>query len=115
MNNWNEEEIAFRCNPLSLRIERLIQNFLRLASLSLNETAAESVLAIIRESKAFIELTAIDLDIDRAFELAQIQRQLSRWHVYWPEIWKNEVDRYEISILSQTWASRLREISIAFV
>jgi hypothetical protein len=115
MNNWNDEEIAFRCNPLSLRIEQLTQNFLRLASLSLDETAAESVLAIIRESKAFIELIAVDLDIDRAFELAQIQRQLSRWHVYWPEIWKNEVDRHEISTLSQIWANWLQEISIAFV
>jgi hypothetical protein len=113
MNNWSDQEIAFRCARLPVRAERLTQNFLQLASLSSNDQAAESVLAIIRESKSFLELTAVDLDIDQAFELAQIQRQLSRWHVYWPEVWQNEVDRNEISLLSQAWVNRLREMFVA--
>jgi hypothetical protein len=115
MNNWSDKEIAFRCDRLPVRIERLTQNFLRIASLSLDETAATNVLDIIRESKSFIELIAIDLDIDRAFELAQMQRQLSQWHVHWPETWTNEIDRHKISTIAQIWVSRLREMSGAFV
>jgi hypothetical protein len=78
MNNWIAAEIAFRCDRLPVRIDRLTTNLLRLGSLSLNDTGADSALAVLRESKVFIELTAINLDVDSAFELAQIQRQLSR-------------------------------------
>lgn len=48
---------------------------------------ADVVLLILQESKIFLELTAIDLEVDSAFELAQMQRQLSRWHLHWAEIW----------------------------
>lgn len=111
MNHWTAEELAFRCDRLSIRLERLAQTFLRMASLSLNEGNAEAVLAIVRESKVFLELTAIDLDVDSAFELAQMQRQLSRWHTRWVETWASDSDRLEILTLSQTWANRVREMA----
>jgi hypothetical protein len=115
MNNWTAEEIAFRCDRLPTRIERLTQNLSRIGSLSKDGLEPETVLAIIRESKAFIELTAIDLDINSAFELAQIQRQLSQWHIHWTEIWTNQNDRNEIFTQSQLWVNRLQEMSGAFV
>ena len=96
MNNWTLEEVAFRCDRLSLRMERLAQNFLRMGSLSLEGVDAVAVLEIVRESKVFIELTAIDLEVESAFELAQIQRQLSRWHLHWLETWANDSSRREI-------------------
>ncbi len=115
MNNWTVAEMAFRCDRLSLRMERLAQNFLRMGSMSLDGVDAETVRSIVKESKLFIELTAIDLDIDSAFELAQIQRQLSRWDVHWLETWASDNSRVEISTLSQTWANRIREIAGVFV
>jgi hypothetical protein len=115
MNNWTAEEIAFRCDRLPNRIDRLTQNFVRIGSLSQDGTDPETTLVIIRESKVFIELTAIELDIDGAFELAQIQRQLSQWHVQWPAVWVNQVSRGEVFALSQTWVHRLHEMSGAFV
>lgn len=111
MNNWTAEELAFRCERLSVRLETLSQNFLRMSSLSVDAANAEATLEIIRESKAFLELTAIDLDIDRAFELAQMQRQLSRWHLHWEEIWAQDSGRSEISTLAQIWAIRIREMA----
>jgi len=78
MNNWNEAELTFRCERLSVRLERLAENFLNMASLSQNENSADAVLEILQENKMFLELTAIDLDVESAFELAQIQRHLSR-------------------------------------
>jgi ferredoxin-fold anticodon binding domain-containing protein len=115
MNNWTSSEIEFRCERLSVRMERLVRNFLQIESLSLDEVNEEVVLAIVRESKVFLELTAIDLDVDRAFELAQIQRQLSRWHIHWLEIWTNDANRLEISTLSSDWAKRIREMAGVFV
>jgi hypothetical protein len=115
MNNWNETELAFRCDRLSVRLERLAQNFLRMASLSLDITNADVVLVILRESKVFLELTALDLDVDSAFELAQIQRQLSRWHVQWSETWANNSSRLEIFTLAQAWASQIRDIARVLV
>lgn len=111
MNNWNEEEIRFRCERLSIRLERLAQNFTKIASLSLDIANAEDVFAIIRQNKVFLELTAIDLDIDSAFELAQMQRQLSQWHIQWTGIWTSDSDRLEISTLAQAWSTRIQEMA----
>ena len=111
MNNWTVEQIAFRCDRLSVRLERLAQNFLQMASLSVDGVNGEAVLGIVRESKVFLELTAIDLDVDSAFELAQMQRQLSRWHIHWWSTWASDSSRLEISTLSQTWANRIREMA----
>jgi hypothetical protein len=109
MNNWNDSEMAFRCERLSVRLERLAQNFLGLAQLSQDETQADMALTLIQESKAFLELTAIDLDVDSAFELAQMQRQLSRWHIHWPGVWANH--RADLGATMQGWVSRVREMA----
>jgi hypothetical protein len=55
-----------------------------------------------------------DLDIDSAFELAQIQRQLSQWHVYWPQAWSHAESRQEMLILCQSWVDRLHEMAGVF-
>jgi hypothetical protein len=115
MNNWNNSEIAFRCERLSVRMERLSQNFLTIATLSLEGVDAASVLEILRESKVFLELIAIDLDVDRAFELVQIQRQLSRWHIQWQQTWTNDTSRLEIATLARAWSARIQELAGALV
>jgi hypothetical protein len=107
MNNWNEAELAFRCERLSVRLERLAESFLRMGQLSQDVANADLVLEIVKESKSFLELTAIDLDFDSAFELAQMQRQLCRWHFHWAEIWDNDGFR-EISNMTGAWADRVR-------
>jgi hypothetical protein len=114
MNNWSEAELAFRCERLSERLERLAQNFIRMGVLSQDVMNADVVLTIVQESKSFLELTAIDLDVDSAFELAQMQRQLSRWHIHWVEIWMNDTFQ-EISPLTEKWAIRVRELAGALV
>lgn len=115
MNNWNESEVAFRCQRLAVRLERLAQNFLQMRASIEDGGDAETVLAIVRECKVFLELTAIDLDVDSAYELAQIQRQLSRWHLNWQDTWNRESDRQEISALSVVWANRIQEMAVILV
>ncbi len=111
MNNWTEAERAFRCERLSVRLERLAQNFGRMAALSVDATNGDAVLAIVRESKAFLELTALDLEVEAAYELAQMQRQLARWHVHWLEVWADAGARLEISTVTLVWASRVGELA----
>jgi hypothetical protein len=111
MNNWNEAELRFRCERLSVRLERLAENFSRLVSVAQNEQNSEVALGVIQESKMCLELTAIDLDVDCAFELAQMQRQLSRWHLHWAETWANHDDRLEMVTTPQYWANRVREMA----
>ena len=78
-----------------------------MAQLSQDARNADRVLAIVQESKSFLELTAIDLDVDSAFELAQMQRQLSRWHLHWAEI--RQDDRFkEIAPLMVVWVEQVR-------
>lgn len=88
---------------------------LKQVSLSLNEVDGNAMFAIVRESKIFLELVAIDLGIDAAFELVQMQRQPSRWHGHWIEVWATDVSRLEISTLAQTWTTRIREMAVARV
>jgi hypothetical protein len=107
MNNWNESELAFRCDRLSVRLERLTQNFMQIAQLSQDEINTDIVLAIVQESKSFLELTAIDLDVDNAFELAQMQRQLSRWHLHWGEPGTLKA----IAPLTESWAKQMRRLA----
>ncbi len=111
MNNWTVEEIAFRCQRLSVRLEQLTQNFLRMGSFSVEGKDVDTTLEILRECKVFLELTAIDLDVDSAFELAQIQRQLSRWQLHWLKTWASDRSRLEISTLTQIWANRVQEMA----
>ena len=56
MNNWSASEVAFRCDRLSVKMERLAQNFLWMGALSVDRSDAEAVLALVRESKVFLEL-----------------------------------------------------------
>jgi hypothetical protein len=111
MNNWSEEELAFRCERLSVRLERLAESFLHLSALSQNADQGDAALATIRECKVLLELAAIDFDVDAAFELAQMQRQLSRWHIHWVDVWADVSTKQTISTLTQDWAQRLQSMA----
>ncbi len=111
MNHWSAEETAFRCQRLSVRLEQLAQTFEEMAVLSQDETQAEAVLARLRLSKGYLELTAIDLDVETAYELAQMQRQLSRWHLHWDTTWADYESRVALFNLTQTWAAQIRAVA----
>lgn len=53
MNHWTAEELTFRCDRLSIRLERLAQNFLRIASLCLNEAMLKLYLRSFEKVKCF--------------------------------------------------------------
>ena len=76
MQNRSSVEIEFRRNRLSVRLERLTAHFEELAQLLAQGGDSGNCLKYVQECKFFIQWTGIDLDVDNAYELVQMQRQL---------------------------------------
>jgi hypothetical protein len=85
MQNRLTFEIEFRMNRLSARLERLAAHFEELAELLEQGGDLGSCLKSVQECKFFIEWTGIDLDVDNAYELLQMQRQLVQWQRNWDD------------------------------
>ena len=66
---------------------------------------------LVRESQFFIEwmVTGINLEADaeRAAELVDLQRLLSRWKFGWKDSWEDDQKREEMAVLAQRWSDRL--------
>jgi hypothetical protein len=111
MNNWSEAELQFRCERLSVRLERLAENFLRIADLCQRENDGNEVLVLLQACRSFLELTAIDLDFDNAYALAQMQRQFSYWYWHWETVWADEPKRLEMGTIVQSWVESVRQMA----
>jgi hypothetical protein len=112
MQNKLTFEIEFRFNRLSVRLERLAANFDRLATLILAGEHSGQALQCLQECKLFIEWTGIDLDVDRAYELVQMQRQLVQWQRNWESIWTVAEERSAIGQDLQTWRVQVQEMTL---
>jgi hypothetical protein len=54
----------------------------------------------------------IDLDVDRAYELVQMQRQLVQWQRNWESIWTVAEERSAIGQYLQTWRVQVQEMTL---
>ena len=114
MQNPISLEIDFRLNRLSIRLDRLGKHFEQLASeVKLGEQLGLS-LKTLQEYKLFIEWTGIDLEVDRAYELLQMQRQLVQWQRNWTTLWKSVEERSQVDRQLQLWVQQIQEISGVF-
>jgi hypothetical protein len=111
MNNWSEAELQFRCERLSVRLEGLAGNFLRIADLCRRGNDGDEVLVLVQTCRSFLELTAIDLDFDNAYALAQMQRQFSHWHWHWGAVWGDEAKRLEMGTIVEGWVESVRQMA----
>jgi hypothetical protein len=111
MNNWSEAELQFRCERLSVRLEGLAGNFLRIADLCRRGNDGNEVLVLVQACRSFLELTAIDLDFDNAYALAQMQRQFSHWHWHWGAVWGDEAKRLEMGTIVEGWVESVRQMA----
>jgi hypothetical protein len=108
MQNRLTFEIEFRMNRLSVRLERLAAHFDALAHLVVQGEDSGNCLKYLQECKFFIEWAGIDLDVDRAYELLQMQRQLVQWQRRWEEVFGSERDRGEMSQQLRDWSESAR-------
>ena len=115
MSNHLTVEIEFRLNRLSVRLEQLATHFALLGAIVQSGEDSARGLIVLQDCKLFIEWTGIDLDVDRAYALLQIQRQLVQWQRNWDELWRSDLERLSIDRQLQPWAVNVREMLLVLV
>jgi hypothetical protein len=114
MQNPISLEIDFRLNRLSVRLDRLGQHFEHLASEVQSGEDLGLSLKTLQECKLFIEWTGIDLEVDRAYALLQMQRQLVQWQRNWSGIWMSVEERSQVESQLRIWVQQLQAMSGVF-
>jgi hypothetical protein len=114
MQNPISLEIDFRLNRLSIRLDRLGKHFEQLASEVRSGEEIGLSLKTLQECKLFIEWTGIDLEVDRAYELLQMQRQLVQWQRNWSVLWQSVEERSQVDRQLQVWVQQIKEMSGVF-
>jgi hypothetical protein len=67
---------------------------------------------LLRESQFFVEWIVptlnLEIDLNAATELIELQRLLSKWKLNWSAIWSNEANRQQVAVMAQQWGDRLQ-------
>jgi hypothetical protein len=111
VQNRSTVEIEFRMNRLSVRLARLAAHFEELAQLLAQGGDSGNCLKYVQECKFFIEWTGIDLDVDNAYELVQMQRQLVQWQRNWDALFGQPVETAQISQQLRLWSESARSMT----
>jgi hypothetical protein len=111
MQNRVTFEIEFRMNRLSVRLEQLAAHFEELAQLLAQGGDSGNCLKYVQECKFFIEWTGIDLDVDNAYELMQMQRQLVQWQRNWDELFGKPVEAVRMAEQLRLWGESAQSMT----
>ena len=111
MRNWEALNERYLTDELPTRLGGLSANLARIKTLTGKAVSQETIIYLIRESKFFIEWTAMDADIDITVELVELQIQLALWQLRWTKIWADPAQRMEVAAQAQIWSDRILERS----
>ena len=111
MKNWNALRERYLSDLLPDRLGGLSANLARIKTLTGKAISQNTIEYLIRESKFFIEWTAMDTDIDTTVELVELQLQLALWQLQWTRIWADPVQRMEVAEQAKIWSDRILERS----
>lgn len=102
-------------DPLPMRLGGLAANLARIGTVSVNPDNRTAVADMLRESKFFIEWTAVDFSPEIAAELIDLQLELATRHRKWRYQADDANHRSEISqwakLKSQIVFERFKELS----
>ena len=105
----------FMQDDVTTRLRRLATHLSQIQSLWTQGSSEDLILALIDESRYFIEWTVPDMvkadDIDRAAELVDLVRLLTRWLFHWDNIWTDAEQKQSASAQISYWLQRVLEIS----
>lgn len=107
--DWETLKHRFLEMDQSAQLNSLALNLIRIQGVASSGTGESVFEYLVRESQFFIEwiVTELDLeeDLDRAVELADLQRLLSRWKLgdWWGDVEK----RQEMTRLAGDWGGRI--------
>jgi hypothetical protein len=97
------------------RLHHLAAHLEQIQSLWTGVSSQELMLTLVKESRYFIEWTVPDMvkadDIDRAAELVDLGRLLTRWLFNWENIWSDTEQKQSASLETSYWLRRVLEIS----
>ncbi|MCC5669218.1 hypothetical protein LC653_36615 [Nostoc sp. CHAB 5784] len=97
------------------RLHHLAAHLEQIQSLWTGVSSQELMLTLVKESRYFIEWTVPDMvkadDIDRAAELVDLGRLLTRWLFNWENIWSDAEQKQSASLETSYWLRRVLEIS----
>lgn len=111
MKDWTKKRERYLQDDLPKRLGNLAVNLARIKSLSDKAVNCALVESLVEESKFFIEWTAIDIEVDKAAELVELQIQLASWQLIWAEIWANSTERTNVSKQAHTWSEYVLDMS----
>ncbi len=105
------EQETFVQDSISVRLEKLATNLARISQLFSDSTHEDVVKSLIRETMYFLEWIAPDIDIDNAFELANLGRFLTRWLFNWEQAWNDTEAKNQIIQELGTWSDSVLQMS----
>jgi len=111
MKDWNALRERYLKDDLSARLGGLAANLARIKSLVQRGASSNTVEYLMRESKFFIEWTAMDAGIEKAADLVELQVQLARWQFGWSNIWEDDGQRMNVAEQAKIWSDRVLEMS----
>ena len=111
MRNLEALKERYLRDELPTRLGGLSANLARIKTLTGKAVSQETIIYLMRESKFFIEWTAMDADIDITVELVELQIQLALWQLRWTKIWADPAQRMEVAAQAQIWSDRILERS----
>ncbi|MBE9038861.1 hypothetical protein [aff. Roholtiella sp. LEGE 12411] len=105
----------FMQDDVPTRLHRLAAHLSQIQSLWTEASSADLLLALVDESRYFIEWTVPEMveadDIDRACELADLVRLLTRWLFHWEDMWTDAQQKQSAAFQTQDWLRRVLEIA----
>ncbi len=107
MKDWNVLKERYLRDLLPIRLGGLSANLARIKTLTSKAVSQETIIYLMRESKFFIEWTAMDADIDTTVELVELQIQLALWQLRWTKIWADPEQRMAVAEQAQIWSDRI--------
>jgi hypothetical protein len=114
MTDFSLKQQAFDQKELSNRLHQLAENLAQIQKLCISESPPSSMFDLVKESRYFIEWTVPDLvkiDIDRAAELVDLGRVLTRWLFNLEKIWSDRQEKIQVAQQAEQWRKRVVEIS----
>jgi hypothetical protein len=102
--NFVKDSVTIRLIKLSAHL-KLIQ------SLLIDSADINTVNQLIRESRFFTEWIGPDIDIDNAYQLANLGRFLTRWLFNWEHSWNDTTAKNQIVQELSTWVDSVSNMS----
>lgn len=110
-NNFTYEQQTFLQDSISVRLEKLATNLTQIKSYFSESTDENALKSLIRETMYFIEWIGPDIDIDNAFQLANLGRFLTRWLFKWEQAWNNTEAKNQIIQELRIWSDSVLQMS----